>query len=141
MTHAASIASLPAATAIHLVLALVAAALGPFALRSRKGGPVHRTVGRVWVVAMAGAAVAAIFVRSTSALPSWHGFSPIHALVVLTLLGLGQALLAVARGDIAGHRSAMRRTYFGACLGAGVFTLLPGRYLGDLLWHHALGWT
>ena len=25
----------------------------------------------------------------------------------------------------------MQRTYFAACVGAGLFTLLPGRYLGD----------
>lgn len=140
MTHAASIGSLPAATALHLVLALAAAGLGPFALAARKGGAVHRTVGRIWVLAMTGTAVSAIFVTSSSGLPSWHGFSPIHALVVMTLLGLGRALWAVGHGDIAGHRSAMRQTYYGACLGAGAFTLLPGRYLGDLLWHHALGW-
>jgi len=30
-------------------------------------------------------------------------------------------------------------TYLGGCVGAGLFALLPGRYLGQLLWHHALG--
>jgi uncharacterized membrane protein len=33
----------------------------------------------------------------------------------------------------------MRGLYFGACVVAGVFTLLPGRYLGGLLWKQWLG--
>jgi uncharacterized membrane protein len=37
-------------------------------------------------------------------------------------------------GNIAGHRQIMRSVYIGACVVAGLFTLLPGRYLGDLLW-------
>ena len=37
------------------------------------------------------------------------------------------------------HRKAMRSLYIGACLLAGLFTLLPGRFLGRLLWQHALG--
>lgn len=28
----------------------------------------------------------------------------------------------------------MRSVYIGACVVAGLFTLVPGRYLGDLLW-------
>jgi hypothetical protein len=30
--------------------------------------------------------------------------------------------------------------YVGACLIAGGFTLLPSRYLGNLIWHEWLGW-
>jgi uncharacterized membrane protein len=33
----------------------------------------------------------------------------------------------------------MQFTYIGACIVAGLFTLVPGRYLGDLLWHNFLG--
>jgi len=29
--------------------------------------------------------------------------------------------------------------FIGACVDAGLFTLLPGRTLGDLLWKHGLG--
>jgi uncharacterized membrane protein len=35
----------------------------------------------------------------------------------------------------------MQRLYFQACIGAGLFTLLPSRYLGDLLWHQTLALT
>jgi uncharacterized membrane protein len=33
----------------------------------------------------------------------------------------------------------MKGLFIGGCIVAGVFTLLPGRFLGDLLWHQALG--
>jgi len=33
----------------------------------------------------------------------------------------------------------MRKIYIGGCAVAGVFTLIPGRFLGNLLWHQALG--
>jgi uncharacterized membrane protein len=35
----------------------------------------------------------------------------------------------------------MRNLYFQACVGAGVFTLLPSRYLGQLVWGQWLGLT
>ena len=34
----------------------------------------------------------------------------------------------------------MQGVYLGACVIAGFFTLVPGRYLGDLIWVHGLGW-
>ena len=49
------------------------------------------------------------------------------------------AIVAIAHRKVEIHRKTMQRVYLGACLGAGGFTLLPGRYLGDLLWHHTLG--
>jgi len=45
----------------------------------------------------------------------------------------------IRRDNLAGHRKTMRGLYTGACVLAGVFTLLPGRFLGQLLWHHGLG--
>jgi uncharacterized membrane protein len=35
----------------------------------------------------------------------------------------------------------MLRQYFGACVAAGAFTLLPGRILGQLVWGQWLGLT
>ena len=85
-----------------------------------------------------GTALSAFFLRSTGTI-QWFGFSPIHALGIVTLAGVTGALVAIARRDVQAHRKFMQRVYLGACVGAGLFTLLPGRYLGDLLWHHGLG--
>jgi uncharacterized membrane protein len=112
--------------------------LGPAALWARKGSRSHRGFGYAWVTVMVGTAVSAFFLRSTGTFQLF-GFSPIHVLGVVALAGLVGAILAIARRNVQAHRQFMQRTYLGACLGAGLFMLLPGRYLGDLLWHHALG--
>lgn len=138
MVHEASPASLPPAVLIHLVCASAAVLLGPAALWARKGSHGHRGLGYAWVTVMAGTALSAFFIRSSGSFQLF-GFSPIHALGIVTLAGLTGAVVAIARRQVEAHRKGMQRVYLGACLGAGVFTLLPGRYLGDLLWHHALG--
>jgi uncharacterized membrane protein len=136
--HAANPFTLPLATLIHLVLAIGALLLGPLALYSRKGQTTHRTAGYVWVLLMLGTATSSLFIRDFR-LPNLAGYTPIHLLTLLTFVAVGGGLWWVVHGRISAHRRAMRGAYFGGCIGAGVFTLLPGRYLGDLLWHHALG--
>ena len=54
----------------------------------------------------------------------------------LARLGL-RAMLA---GNFKAHRWSMWTVYISACLIAGAFTLLPGRYLGRLVWGTWLGW-
>jgi uncharacterized membrane protein len=84
------------------------------------------------------AALSSAFIRD-SHLPGIAGFTPIHALTVLTLVGLPRAIWQIRRGNVVGHRRTMTSLFIGGCIVAGVFTLLPGRFLGDLLWHRALG--
>lgn len=83
-------------------------------------------------------AVSAIFIRDFT-IPNIAGYTPIHLLVPFTLFGLLGAIVYMLRGDITNHRKTMQKVYIGACLVAGVFTLLPGRYLGQLLWHTGAG--
>ena len=82
---------------------------------------------------MVGAALSALFIRDFK-LPNLWGYTPIHLLIPLTLGGLVLSFRYLLQGRIDQHRRIMRRLYFGACLTAGLFTLLPGRLLGDLLW-------
>ena len=44
-------------------------------------------------------------------------------------LGVGYA----RGGNVRGHRKTMQGLYIGACIIAGLFTLLPGRFLGSVL--------
>lgn len=131
--------SLPAAVQWHLPLAVAALLLGPFALWSRKGSTVHRSAGRLWALLMLGAAASSLFIRG-GALPNLGGFSPIHLLSLATLIHLPLGVRAAMQGRIQAHRQTMRGLYIGGCLVAGAFTLLPGRFLGQLLWGQALGW-
>lgn len=123
--------------AIHMTAALGAVATGPVALWARKGREqrprLHRAFGYAWTTLMFATAVSALFIRDFS-LPNLAGYTPIHLLVPVTLASLFGAFWFLARGNVAGHRKTMQRLYIGGCLVAGVFTLLPGRFLGRLLW-------
>lgn len=128
--------------AIHLAAALGALALGPIAIWARRGASarpmLHRGAGYAWVTLMLATAVSALFIRDF-ALPNLWGYTPIHLLVPLTLFGLFAAFRFLLRGNVVGHRKAMQWLYWQACVGAGVFTLLPSRFLGQLVWGQWLG--
>jgi len=57
-----------------------------------------------------------------------------HILIPVTLLGLWRAFKYLAQGNYRGHQLTMQWTYGLACVVAGLFTLLPQRYLGQWLW-------
>ncbi len=128
--------------AVHLTAALGALATGPVALWARKGRTqrpkLHRAFGYAWVTLMIITAVSALFIRDFN-LPNLAGYTPIHLLIPFTLFSLVGAFVYLARGDIVAHRKTMQGLYVGACLVAGGFTLLPGRYLGQLVWGQWLG--
>jgi uncharacterized membrane protein len=132
------LASLSPAVLIHIFFAFNALVLGPIALWARKGSLVHRAAGRAWVAMMLGAALSSLTIRDFR-LPNLAGYTPIHILTVVALLGITSGIVFIVRRNVRAHRRVMMRTYFFACVGAGLFALLPGRFLGQLLWHQALG--
>jgi uncharacterized membrane protein len=124
--------------AVHLSAALAALLVGPVALWVRKGSRMHRAAGYAWVTLMTATAVSSFFIRDRVMI-NWGGFTPIHLLILVVTVSMTIGLGHMARGNIAAHRKTMISTYIGSCVIAGVFTLLPGRYLGWLVWHHWLG--
>ena len=126
--------------AIHIGSALSALALGGVILWGRKGSGTHRWMGKLWVVLMGSAALTSAFLRGGE-LPNIAGFSPIHALTLLVLWQLPRGVRFARQGDIVAHRKTMRGMYIGGCVVAGLFTLMPGRFLGHLLWTQTLGLT
>jgi uncharacterized membrane protein len=123
--------------AVHMTAALLAVVTGPVALWARRGRAqhprLHRAFGYAWVTLMLITAISAIFIRDRE-LPNIAGFTPIHLLIPVTLVALFGAFWLLARRNIRGHQLVMRNLYIGACLVAGSFTLLPQRFLGELLW-------
>lgn len=117
----------------HLATAFAALLLGLFLLLRRKGTRSHRLLGWTWVGLMGSTALAAVFIRDDR-LPNLYGYTPIHLLTLTVALMLPLGIWFVKRGRIDGHRRTMRNLYLGACVTAGLFTLLPGRFLGSLLW-------
>ena len=123
--------------AIHVAAAVAAIAIGPLALWARKGATqrprLHRAAGYAWVTLMVATAISAIFITGGGG-PRWGSFGLIHLLIPITLGMLVLSFFYLARRNITGHRAVMQRIYFGACVVAGAFTLLPGRLLGHTLW-------
>jgi uncharacterized membrane protein len=65
-------------------------------------------------------------------------FTWIHLFPLLTAVTIPLAIYRIRTGDAKGHGRAMKGLFIGGLIIAGVFTLLPGRLLGDLLWHTTL---
>jgi uncharacterized membrane protein len=123
--------------AVHMTAALLAVATGPVALWARRGREqrprLHRAFGYAWVTLMLVTAVSALFIRDFEK-PNLAGYTVIHLLVPVTLSLLFLAFWMLARRNIAGHRKVMQKLYIGACVVAGAFTLVPQRYLGQVVW-------
>lgn len=128
MTLAPLIAASPTIQ-IHTAAALLSAALAALLLLRRKGDGAHRLAGRVWVAAMALAALSSFGIAEIRD----GRFSPIHILSLVTLVSLIVAVRAARRGDVRRHRLVMLWLTFGALLVAGGFTLLPGRIMHAVL--------
>jgi uncharacterized membrane protein len=134
--------TLSPAIAIHLSAAIGATLMGPLALWARQGRSthprLHRAFGYAWVTLMIIAATSALFILNFRR-PNIAGYTPIHVLIPVVCGMLILAFWFLAKGNISGHRKTMQRLYVGACLVAGAFTLLPGRFLGNLVLGQWLG--
>ena len=117
----------------HLVCALGALVLGAVILARRKGTLSHRATGWAWVLLMGSTMLTSAFIRDYR-MPNLAGITPIHFFTALVAYQLPRAVLAARRGDIERHRKEMRGLYTGGCIVAGLFTLLPGRFLGRQFW-------
>jgi uncharacterized membrane protein len=99
----------------------------------RKGTGGRRAWGWAWVVLMGGTAVASAFIRDYR-MPNIAGITPIHAFTAMVAINLPRGIWFIRQGNVVAHRKTMRSMYIGGCVVAGLFTLLPGRFLGRLLW-------
>ena len=114
----------------HTAAAVLALALGPWALGARRRGRVHRLAGRFWVGAMALTAITAFGIFEMRVIgPA----SPIHLLAVLVLWMLWRSIAAARAGRIVEHGRIMAQLYVGALLVPGAFTFLPGRRMNAVL--------
>jgi len=127
----------PAHILIHALAAGAALLVGILQFAGAKGTTAHRALGWTWVALMLVVAGTSVFIRDVG-LPNIAGYTPIHLFTLLTLATLPVIVMRARRGDVAGHRRAVRNLFFGALVLAGVFTLLPSRRIGHMLWS-ALG--
>ena len=115
---------------IHAIMAMIAIILGGIQLSMKKGGPIHKLLGRIWVGLMLIVAITSFFIHE---IKLWGAYSPIHLLSLLTIFTLGLAIYYVRIGNIIRHKQTMIALYFFALIVAGFFTLMPGRIMHQIL--------
>ena len=82
---------------------------------------------------MGATTVASAFIRDYG-MPNIAGITPIHFFTAFVAVNLPRGIWFIRQGNVQAHRKTMRGMYIGGCIVAGVFTLLPGRFLGRQLW-------
>jgi uncharacterized membrane protein len=121
-------AAMSPALIIHLGTVLPALPLGAWLLVRRKGGAVHKLLGRIWGGMMVTTAVSSFWLQENG------GLSFIHVFSVITLVSIPLGVFWIRRGIMERHRRAMTSTYIGLVV-AGLFAFAPGR----LLWAWLFG--
>lgn len=112
----------------HAMFALSSVFLGAAILSKAKGTTFHRITGWIWVVSMATVAGVSFWIHRP------EGYSWIHGLSVFTLFALVLGVWLARTHRVQSHRKQMIGIYVGALVITGLFTLLPGRLIGDAVW-------
>ena len=129
----------PLPVQVHIVAAVLALILGPFALYRQRRDRTHKVIGYVWVTAMSVLAVGSFLIPSHF---TPVGIGPLHGFAVLTLWSLWAGVRAAIARDINRHQAILRSLYSNGLILAGAFTFLPGRTLNRMLFGEPsqLGW-
>ena len=110
----------------HLFLAFAALIIGSINLFSEKGTQRHKFIGWFWIIFMTYVAVSSFWIKELNdGVYSW-----IHLLSITTLISLILSIIAIKLRFIKIHSFLMVGTYIGLFI-AGVFTLMPGRYIAN----------
>src|SRR5271154_3280751 len=120
----------PAVIQMHAFAALGAFGLGAVQLAAPKGTIPHRLFGWLWAGLMLAVVLSSFFIHT---IRLWGPWSPIHLLSLFTLVMLPLAVLRARRHQVDRHRRAMTALFVGALVIAGIFTLLPGRIMHDVV--------
>ena len=115
---------------LHAIMAIIAIILGGIQLSMKKGGAIHKFLGRIWVGLMLIVAITSFFIHETK---MWGDYSPIHLLSLWTIFSLGLGIYFVRVGNIKRHKQVMIALYFFALILTGFFTLMPGRVMHQIL--------
>ena len=121
---------------IHLLTILPCVPIGFYLMVfSKKGKYPHRFFGKIYMITMFFSAMVSLFLEAKVGATFLNHFGWIHLLSVLTVFTVPYSLIAVKKGNIRAHQRSMFFLYWTGLLVAGLFTLSPGRYLNELLFH------
>ena len=110
----------------HAFAALAALAMGGAQLALPKGTTRHRVMGYAWAALMLVIAASSFWIQQIRLIGP---FSSIHILSIIVLITVPLAVWHAHMHRVAKHRRVMISLYVFALIGAGVFTLLPGRIM------------
>jgi len=127
----------PIAVQIHVAAVLPAAVLGAYILLNCKGTPMHRLLGKIWMVLMAITSLSSFFIHQINL---FYGFSPIHLLSIFTLAGIWRAISTARAHNIRAHKATVLGMYLGGIGVAGLFTLIPGRIMHAVVFTGGPSW-
>ncbi|SMP13882.1 Uncharacterized membrane protein [Algoriphagus winogradskyi] len=116
----------------HLATVVPCIFIGAYLLLSKKGGKVHRTLGKIYMILMLLTAFIAIFLEAQVGPKLVNHFGYIHLFCLLVFWTVPTAYLAIRKGKVKTHQRKMILLYIGAIILAGGFTLAPGRYLHEV---------
>lgn len=114
----------------HAITALVAVIIGAIQLISAKGTRQHQVLGYLWVSMMMYVSISSFFI---SEIQLRGAFSPIHLLSAWTVITLCTGIYFARTGNIKAHQLNMQLLYGLALILTGLFTLLPNRVMGQML--------
>ena len=117
------------AVVVHLATVLLALPIGISQLVLPKGTIRHRTLGYVWCALMTVTALVSLTVHTINP----GGLDPIHIFSVLTLISVPLIIYFGRTAQVARHQRVVLNLIVGALVIAGLFTFLPGRALGQLV--------
>jgi len=120
----------PFAVQFHVYTVVPAALIGAYILANRKGTPLHKFLGRIWIGLMIATSFSTFFIHSINL---FFGFSPIHFLSAWVIFATIMAIVEVRRGNYTAHRQYMVGTYVGGIVLAGLFTFIPGRIMNEVV--------
>lgn len=117
---------------LHLVTVVPCFLIGTLLLIIKKGTPIHKGFGRVYMVLMFFTACVTLFMPADVGPQFLNHFGWIHSFSFLTIWTVLTAYLAIKKGNVNAHKRKMILLYFGAIIIAGGFTFVPGRYLHEV---------
>jgi uncharacterized membrane protein len=116
-------------TFMHLATVVPAFLLGTYILLNPKGTPLHRTLGKTFMLLMLITVVLVLFMPARKPPMLLNHFGLNHIFVIPVAYFVPRAYFAARRGDIKKHMASVLGVYFGAVLLAGAFAFAPGRLL------------
>lgn len=118
---------------LHLATIIPAFLIGTYLLLSRKGSPLHRQLGKAYMLLMLVTATITLFMEAEVGQRWLNHFGFIHLFSLTVFYCVPAAYIAARRGRVKTHMGNMVGLYIGGILIAGFFALQPGRLLHSWL--------